>query len=370
MQCFFLAAFSLLWTASSFSQAFDLMNNRLVGASEAFSQTLKLPACPNDAAADQTKFCATGDELNVKDKKADELKAVQKTLNDKLSGFLSNNGPECTLYLTKWANDERPAVPGTMPPRQNGQAPPPRDRTQEALCLSLLGSAVDYASKNLVIKADSWIGNVVQSVSWWFLSWHLPTSGTQTVSLGIPTSLMMLGVVMVMIGLGRGVNGTPLGALISPNGRYSLALAQVTFWTILVLTSVVAIAIFNGGLVSEMVRYFPQLAKDATQPVAVVRGFFPIVPDGIWEVLGISFGSTVLSVLIKSLKGSTPDSPTGVASDKSTTIGGVGFFRVRWRATIPRTAHRSPIGSSAKTRRPRTKSTSRACRWFWSLQVC
>ena len=193
------------------------------------------------------------------------------------------------------------------------------------MCLSLFGSAVNYASKNLVIKADSRIGNLMQSVSWWLLSWHVPTSGTQTVSLGIPTSIMMLSVVMVLIGLGRGVNGTPLGALTSPNGRYSLALAHVTFWSVLVLTSGVAIAIFNGGLVSEMVRYFPQLPKDATQPVATVRGFFPIIPDGIWGVLGISFGFS--RCYSSHSRVARPDSPTVVANDKSTTIGGVGFFK-------------------------------------------
>lgn len=322
---FFLAALNLLWTANSFSQAFDLMNNRLVGASQAFSQTLTLPPCANDAAADQTKLCETADELDPKDKKADELKALQESLNGKRSAYLSKNGPDCTIYLTKWASDERPVVPSPSPP--GGQTPSPRDRTLEMPCLDLLGKAVAYASNNLVIKGDGWIASVARPVLRWLLSWHVPTSGTQTVSLTIPASLMMLGVAMVLIGLGRGVNGTPLGALISPNGRYSLALAQVTFWTVLVLTSVVAIAIFNGGLVSEMVRYFPTLAKDATQPVAVVRGFFPIIPDGIWAVLGISFGSTALSVLIKSLKGAASDSPTGVASDRSTTIGGVGFFK-------------------------------------------
>jgi hypothetical protein len=336
---FFLAAFNLLWTANSFSQAFDLLNNRLVAPSQEFSQTLTLPSCPAGVTTDQTGLCATADELNFKDKKPEQQKAIEQSRSAKLSALLAKNGPDCTIYLTKWASDDRPAVPSPSPPV--GQVPQPRDKTLETPCLNLLGGAVRYASDNLVVKGDGSIASVARPVLWWLLSWQVPTSGTQTVSLTIPASLMMLGVVLVLVGLGRGVNGTPLGALISPNGRYSLALAQVTFWTVLVLTSVVAIAIFNGGLVSEMVRYFPALEKGATQPVAVVNGFFPTVPNGIWAVLGISFGSTALSVLIKSIKGTASDSPTSVAADKSTTIGGVGFFKAPVAGYDP--AHRASI---------------------------
>jgi hypothetical protein len=338
---FLLAAFNLLWTANSFSQAFDLLNNRLVGASQEFSQTLKLPACPDGVTGDQAKLCWTTDEINPKDKKPEELKALQESRSAKQSAFLVKNGPDCTVYLTKWASDDRPVVPSPAP-QAGQQAPQPRDKTLEVPCLKLLGNAVSYASNNLVVKGDGWIASFARPVLRWLLSWQVPTSGTETVSLTIPATLMMLGVVLVLVGLGRGVNGTPLGALISPNGRYSLALAQVTFWTVLVLTSVMAVAIFNGGLVSEMVRYFPALAKDATQPVAVVKGFFPTIPDGIWAVLGISFGSTALSVLFKSIKGTASDSsPASVAPDKTTTVGGVGFFQAPVAGFDP--AHRASI---------------------------
>jgi hypothetical protein len=158
----------------------------------------------------------------------------------------------------------------------------------------------------------------------------------------MPTSLMMLGVVLVLIGLGRGVNGTPLGALISPNGRYSLALAQVTFWTILILTSVIAVAIFNGGLVSEMVRYFPGIVKGIVEPTAVANGFFPIIPQGIWGVLGISFGSTMVSALIKSLKGEGARDPaTRVSDESSKQTGGIGVFKASVAGYDP--AHRASI---------------------------
>jgi hypothetical protein len=56
---------------------------------------------------------------------------------------------------------------------------------------------------------------------------------------------MMIGVILVLC---LGDTATPFGALISQNGPYPLALALVTFWTVLVLTSMAAIAIFNAAM--------------------------------------------------------------------------------------------------------------------------
>jgi hypothetical protein len=274
---FFLASFSLLWTASSFSQAYDLMSNRQVGLAGAFIAS----SCPAGADADRSKYCLTEEDTK---KAAEERKAIYER---KLAVFVAN-ASTCVKHLTDWAISEEAAREAlaktgkfTQPQRANPNADVP--------CLRLLGYAVTYSAESLVIKADTFVGRVAQFIGNWLFGWHVPADGLQAVSLGMPSGLMMLGVVLVLIGLGRGVTGSPLGALISPNGRYSLALAQVTFWTVLVLTSVMAIAIFNGGLVSELVRYF---AKATTFPDAAVKGFFPYIPEGIWAVLGISFGTT------------------------------------------------------------------------------
>jgi hypothetical protein len=339
---FFLAAFNLQWTASSFSQAYDVLAKHQPGQTEAFARDyannpLPLPPCPADAREDQKKFCETPDEV-AGDKKGPALQTALDLHRKKLLAIRSDGGPACLVRLTALATSEK-AV------REKREAPAlrsPADTAADTLCLSLLTDAVLYSARNLVVKSDSMFGSAVQAVLWWVLSWHVPTTGTQTVSLGMPTSLMMAGVVLVLIGLGRGVNGTPLGALISPNGRYSLALAQVTFWTVLVLTSVIAIAIFNGGLVSEMVRYFPKIVKGIVEPTAVANGFFPVIPDGIWGVLGISFGSTMVSTLIKSLKGEgTADSATQVSDDNTRQTGGTGTFKSRVIAYDP--AHRASI---------------------------
>lgn len=328
---FFLAAFSLLWTASSFSLAYDLLANRQIEDGQKFSSSLPLPACPAGGGPDQ-KACETAADT-LKGKSGTALDDARKSRDKKLYDLFSDQGPTCVERLTKWADETKPPVdPKTKKPISAD------DQAKNLFCLALLGDAVKLAAQNLVIKADTWVGHAAQFVGWWLFGWHVPTSGAQAVSLGMPTALMMLGVILVLVGLGKGVNGTPLGALISPNGRYSLALAQVTSWTVLVLTSVMAIAIFNGGLVSEMVRNFPRAVSDL--PNAVKNGFFPDIPTGIWGVLGISFGSTVLSTLIKSIKG-TDDSPTVVSSERSQPVGSVTMFKDKVAGYDPR--HRASI---------------------------
>ncbi|XUJ32238.1 hypothetical protein ACQ5SK_26730 [Bradyrhizobium japonicum] len=246
-RAFFLAAFSLLWTASSFSLAYDLLANWQIEDGQKFSSSLPLPACPAGGGPDQ-KACETAADT-LKGKSGTALDDARKSCDKKLYDLFSDQGPTCVERLTKWADETKPPVdPKTKKPISAD------DQAKNLFCLALLGDAVKFAAQNLVIKADTWVGHAAQFVGWWLFGWHVPTSGAQAVSLGMPTALMMLGVILVLVGLGKGVNGTPLGALISPNGRYSLALAQVTSWTVLVLTSVMAIAIFNGGLVSEMVR--------------------------------------------------------------------------------------------------------------------
>ncbi|BAM89472.1 hypothetical protein S58_34790 [Bradyrhizobium oligotrophicum S58] len=324
---FFLAAFSLLWTASSFSQAYDLLTNRQIEKGQKFSSSLPLPPCPPEGAADQ-KTCETPGDV-LKDKKGKALDDARQQRDKKLYDLFSDRGPACVDQLTKWAEATRPPAD----PRGVSAT----DRQKNLDCLAMLGEAVKFAAQNLVIKADTWPGHVAQFVGWWLFGWHVPVGGTHGVSLAMPATLMMLGVILVLVGLGKGVNGTPLGALISPNGRYSLALAQVTFWTVLVLTSVMAIAIFNGGLVSEMARNFPKAVADL--PNAVKNGFFPEIPTGIWGVLGISFGSTVLSALIKSIKGS--DDSLAISADNTRQVGSVGMFKDKVTGYDPR--HRASI---------------------------
>jgi hypothetical protein len=94
----------------------------------------------------------------------------------------------------------------------------------------------------------------------------------------------------------------------------------VTFWTVLVLTSVSTIAIFNGGIVSGLLRFFATSGDAA----AARSGYFPNIPQGIWLALGISFGSTVASKLINVLKG---EGSVEQLPDVTDQTAGIKFFR-------------------------------------------
>jgi hypothetical protein len=249
------------------------------------------------------------------ERKAEEQKNAERLRSAKLNTFATVIGPQCVTTLAERAKKEVAARKSqkNLDPLQGD------DQTKSLNCVTILGSALAFASEHLVvqIQEDTWFGKNVGTylryiLFSWPLSWHLPTNAADNISLGMPTAFMILGVIMVLVGLGRGVTGTPLGVLISPQNRYSLALAQVTFWTILVLTSVMAIAIFNAGLVAEQMRYFLPASNDLA-PAAIKNGFFPDIPAGIWAVLGITLSTTVLSTWIKGLKGTVPEADFNVA---------------------------------------------------------
>ncbi|UGY02526.1 hypothetical protein [Bradyrhizobium quebecense] len=321
---FFLALFNVLWTATSFSQAFDLMTNRqqgYVGKFTAGDGRPPLPNCPDNASNDVKPFCLTPEEAKYDgvgvliDRKTDKAKDDAANLrNDKLDTFATVIGPQCVKLLTDRARNEVAVRKSqTILDPLQGDA-----RTKSLICLTILGAALEFSSNYLVIQVqdNNWfskyVGSALRYIIAFALSWHVPSNAAENVSLGMPTALMIFGVILVLVGLGRGIMGTPLGVLISPQNRYSLALAQVTCWTVLVLTSVVAIAVFNAGLVSEQMRYFLPASNDVA-PTAIKNGFFPDIPTGIWAVLGITLSTTVLSTWIKSLKGTLPEADFSVA---------------------------------------------------------
>jgi hypothetical protein len=84
-----------------------------------------------------------------------------------------------------------------------------------------------------------------------------------------------------------------------------------------------AIAIFNRGLVSEMVRNFLGALSDL--PNAVKNGFFLDIPTGIWGVLGISFGSTVHPDQVN--QGHQRFANGCFSSDRSQQVGSVSMFK-------------------------------------------
>lgn len=260
---FFVALFSILWTASSFGQAYDLLAGRQPAEFPAFVEAVAIPECPATATG---ATCLSAAASKALPQRNDEMARI---------------GSTCVARLEAWGGDIK-------------KARGPDQAADDAGCHRLVGEAVKFASRKLIIQGDGWLSRAFQAAGAWLFGWHVP-AGIPTISLGVPMALMMTGVLGLLVALGLGLTGKPLGALISPEGRYSLALAQVTFWTVLVLTSLVAISTFNGGLVSEHLR---GLEPAAAQALSI----FPEIPNEIWGIMGITFASPIISTFIKSLK--------------------------------------------------------------------
>jgi hypothetical protein len=95
---------------------------------------------------------------------------------------------------------------------------------------------------------------------WWFISF--------------------LALLLIAFGTGKACKRGILGILIDGRGRYSLTHFQIVLWTILILSSVLAVLISNGC----------QLPKDYA------------IPHELLGLMGISAGSAVLATGVKASK--------------------------------------------------------------------
>jgi hypothetical protein len=148
-------------------------------------------------------------------------------------------------------------------------------------------------------------GQVFVFLSGWFAK-ASPTTGS--LSLALPTTLLLLAIALLVVALGLGEQGRVFGVWISPQNRMSLARMQVSLWTIVVLGAYAAMTLFNIGMLSEPLRVENMLAVGATDPSirdaatsAVARlVIFPSIPPMILSALGIAVASPMLSALITS----------------------------------------------------------------------
>lgn len=115
------------------------------------------------------------------------------------------------------------------------------------------------------------------------LGWPLSTTpATGQVSFAREMAVMMGAIVALGIALGLGTQGSVFGVWISPQNRISLARAQVTAWTVVVLGGYAAITIFNIGATAGM-----------------AKTVFPEIPAYVLGTLGISFATAMISPILK-----------------------------------------------------------------------
>jgi hypothetical protein len=124
-------------------------------------------------------------------------------------------------------------------------------------------------------------------------------SSAGSTSILIPFLLLVVGIAGLTIALGLGTKQRVAGVWIDTRNRVSLARAQVTLWTAVVLAGYAAFAMFNIGF-AGIVSSAADMAKFAA---------FPSMPASIAAALGIAAVSPMISALIL---------PTKDAAEKGT----------------------------------------------------
>jgi hypothetical protein len=147
------------------------------------------------------------------------------------------------------------------------------------------------------VAADQEHGSPTASYAFTALSW---ASGYLTgmqrdvgvASIVTPYLCSLVGVAALLVALGLGTKGRAVGVWIDTRNRVSLARAQVTLWTLVVLSGYFAISMFNVGF-AVFLGWPPDLSNYVS---------FPSMPPSIWTALGISVGSTMISKLLLTSK--------------------------------------------------------------------
>ena len=142
-------------------------------------------------------------------------------------------------------------------------------------------------------------GRIVSAV----LGWPVGISQrTGALSLAFPMAGLMAAIAILGIALGLGTTGNVFGVWISPQNRVSLARAQVSLWTLVVFGAYAAIALFNSGMLAELIQAAQQNGNQPSLLETLVT--FPTMPAAILTALGIAVASPMLSALIKGDVGS------------------------------------------------------------------
>ncbi len=119
-----------------------------------------------------------------------------------------------------------------------------------------------------------------------------------SISVVVPYYVTLAGVALLIVALGLGTRGRMAGVWIDTRNRVSLARAQVTIWTVVVLGAHFVLAMFNIG--------FAGVLETLGDFVSGKYAAFPSFPAPIAAALGIAGGSTMLSALILPTKDKGP----------------------------------------------------------------
>ncbi|WOJ90453.1 hypothetical protein RZS28_03920 [Methylocapsa polymorpha] len=158
------------------------------------------------------------------------------------------------------------------------------------------------------------------------------SSDTGSTSIVVPYIITLVGAAGLLVALGLSTKGRIAGIWIDTRNRVSLARAQVTLWTVVVLGGYLALAMFNVGFAGIL-----QSPEALTSYHA-----FPSIPASVAAALGIATTSTMLSTLILGTKDKEVELNTAGDSQDATSRGAA-FFGAQTTGLDKRA---SPAGAS------------------------
>jgi len=273
---FFWVLASLSWTGHSVKQARDLMAGTLPVATGAYLQKLDAGCKANGT------VCKDAFDAGATPPQTDKAAAA-------------------TVACIK------PPASGDSPLRTS------------AFCQYAWSLALTAANAGQLTGADAVLSAV--------LGWPVSISQrTGALSLAFPMAGLIASIAILGIALGLGTTGNVFGVWISAQNRISLARMQVSLWTIVVFGAYATFALFNSGMLAELIQAAQQ--NGSQQPLLETLVTFPTMPAAILTALGIAVVSPMLSALIKGDVGSAASNiATDLADDsQAKDNSGIGRF--------------------------------------------
>ncbi len=172
-------------------------------------------------------------------------------------------------------------------------------------------------------------GGALHRMTWpeWFASTALSWSRAAgaSVSLVVPLVGALVAFVLLFVSAGFGIAGRALGPIIDERNRMSLTLAQLVMWSVILLSGLLVLGLYNYGFGGLLIAQLEQQAAAASAASETPNKaklaldayhLFPAIPYYLYYVAGFAVATPFLSRLISDTN--LVGKPEQTAPDRST----------------------------------------------------
>ena len=177
-------------------------------------------------------------------------------------------------------------------------------------CRSQFAAALSQVSSGQY-PPDPRDAKAVHKTTWpeWFASTALSWSRAAgaSVSLVVPMALALVAFVLLFVSAGYGISGRALGPIIDDRNRMSLTLAQLVMWSLILLSGLLVLGLYNYGFGGLLIAQLEQQAAAATAANETPNKaklaldayhLFPAIPYYLYFVAGFAVATPFLSRMI------------------------------------------------------------------------